>query len=423
MPLRSEWKLGREGFTFDTVLRLIQCTVLNPYLTFAILAAFRYTSRGHPLLLAHPKKHVALRALFALGVLDRLRRFLDDGVLNNWTSDKYDWEKEVVVVTGGSDGIGKCVVLLMAERGIKVVVLDVRELTYEAPPTVRYVYCDLGSHESIASATSEAAAAFGAAPTIFINNAGIGGHAGNVLSQPSKPPTAGDKDAASSSSSSSSPPSCVPDAPGDATAFAPSNVRAVFAVNALSHYALHRAFVPAMAAANHGMVVTVASVAAYIAAPGMNPYSASKAAALALHETLHADLAVSTHPRADRVRTVAVLQGYVRTELFRGFDEGDGFLAYALEKETVAEAVVRAVLRGRSAHVVLPVGTGTYSSWVRAMPSWMQYGVRKSAGMAKLMQGYRGRMVEQPSEAGMVGGGEQVEDSKVFVERGDEKEE
>jgi NADPH:quinone reductase-like Zn-dependent oxidoreductase len=57
--------------------------------------------------------------------------FLDNGVTNNWSNDKYDWSKEIVVVTGGSDGIGKIVVQLFAEMGVKVAVMDVQPLTYE----------------------------------------------------------------------------------------------------------------------------------------------------------------------------------------------------------------------------------------------------------------------------------------------------
>jgi hypothetical protein len=57
-------------------------------------------------------------------------KFLDKGVSNNWTNDTYDWSKEIVLVTGGSDGIGAQVVNLLAERGIKVVVLDIQPLKY-----------------------------------------------------------------------------------------------------------------------------------------------------------------------------------------------------------------------------------------------------------------------------------------------------
>lgn len=66
-----------------------------------------------------------------MGVWKRVSAWLDRQVLNNWSGDVYEWGKEVVVVTGGSDGIGKRVVGLLAERGIKVAVVDVQELTYE----------------------------------------------------------------------------------------------------------------------------------------------------------------------------------------------------------------------------------------------------------------------------------------------------
>lgn len=66
-----------------------------------------------------------------LGLADRVSGWLDGGVTNNWTRDEYVWSREVVVVTGGSDGIGKIVVGLLAERGVRVAVLDVQGLTYE----------------------------------------------------------------------------------------------------------------------------------------------------------------------------------------------------------------------------------------------------------------------------------------------------
>ena len=45
---------------------------------------------------------------------------------------KHVWDKEVAVVTGGSDGIGKNIALLLAEKGVKVVSLDIRPPTYES---------------------------------------------------------------------------------------------------------------------------------------------------------------------------------------------------------------------------------------------------------------------------------------------------
>jgi NAD(P)-dependent dehydrogenase (short-subunit alcohol dehydrogenase family) len=61
-------------------------------------------------------------------------RYFDQKVLDNWTSDEYDWSEkgEIILITGGAGGIGGQVVKLLAERGTRVVVLDVIPMTFEA---------------------------------------------------------------------------------------------------------------------------------------------------------------------------------------------------------------------------------------------------------------------------------------------------
>jgi hypothetical protein len=68
-----------------------------------------------------------IRTFAIWAVADRLFRFLGKGVMNNWTNDTYDWSREIVVVTGGSDGIGACIVKLLSELKIKVVILDIQQ--------------------------------------------------------------------------------------------------------------------------------------------------------------------------------------------------------------------------------------------------------------------------------------------------------
>jgi 3-oxoacyl-ACP reductase-like protein len=48
-----------------------------------------------------------------------------------WTNDKsnWNWRSEVAVVTGGSAGIGACVVKKLVLHGIKVAVLDIGPLS------------------------------------------------------------------------------------------------------------------------------------------------------------------------------------------------------------------------------------------------------------------------------------------------------
>ena len=148
-----------------------------------------------------------------------------------------------------------------------------------------------------------------------------------------------------------------------------------------------------MVAKNHGMVVTIASLAAYVTAPSLVDYCASKAAALTFHEGLTTELI--THYKAPRVRTVVMCQGYTRTALFQGFHGGDGFMGYTLDPETVAEAVVRAVLAGRSDHIILPRNNVTITN-LKGWPSFLQVLFRKD--LKKLMSAWHGRQVEQPSE-------------------------
>ncbi|KAF2083626.1 NAD(P)-binding protein [Saccharata proteae CBS 121410] len=361
MPLlRSEWKMQREGFTADTLGRLIHRTLLNPALTLPLLLAARYTTKGQHLALDFPRLLKPLQVLLALGLARRVSGFLSQGSMNNWTNDSYDWGKEVVVVTGGSDGIGKSVVLMLAEKGVKVAVVDVQGLTYEAPPSVTYFHCDLASAPSISTTAATIRATLGA-PTIVINNAGVA--SGKSILEGTT-----------------------------------ASTRLTLAVNTLAHFLLAREFVPSMVAANHGMIVTVASQAAYVTAPRMVDYAASKAAALAFHEGLSAEL--PTLYNAPAVRTVGVFQNYTRTPLFEGFKQDSGFVTYTLEPETVAEAIVRAVLKGRSDMVVLPASGNALVVPVRTFPYWMQFGLRK--GLAGVMEKWNGRVVEREEEKGEV---------------------
>jgi NAD(P)-dependent dehydrogenase (short-subunit alcohol dehydrogenase family) len=70
-----------------------------------------------------------------------------------------------------------------------------------------------------------------------------------------------------------------------------------------------RLAVPVMRAAGRGLIVNIASSAAFAAAPQMATYNASKAAVLALTETLAAELGGSG------VRALVVMPGFIQTRL------------------------------------------------------------------------------------------------------------
>jgi all-trans-retinol dehydrogenase (NAD+) len=223
-------------------------------------------------------------------------------------------------------------------------------MTYDAPKGVHYYKCDITKSAVIAEVAAKIRAEVGT-PTILINNAGVA-RGKEIL-------TASEKD-----------------------------VRFTFDVNTIAHYLLAKEFVPAMVAANHGMIVTVASLAAYVTVPNMVDYASSKAAAMSFHEGLAAEL--KTRYAAPKVRTVLINQGYTKTALFQGYNNDSAFLMPSLEVATVAEAITRQVLEGKSGQVIVP-GFANILGTFRGMPHFYQNGLRNDG--QKIMTKWHGRQV------------------------------
>ncbi|KAK3395613.1 hypothetical protein B0T20DRAFT_419341 [Sordaria brevicollis] len=241
-------------------------------------------------------------------------------------------------------------VKLFAEKGVRVVVLDIQPMTFNAGSNVHYFKCDLTSRANVAAVAQEVRKKVGD-PTVLINNAGVV-QGRTVLETTEK------------------------------------DLRFTFDVNLFAHYYTAQEFLPYMIKRDHGMVVTVASFASWVCVPNMVDYAASKAAALSFHQGLTAELK-STY-KAPRVRTIVVNQGYTKTPLFEGYQNDSPFLLPALEPATVAEAVVRKVLTGESGQVVVPK-MGNLTSGLAAFPLWYQTKLR--AKNVTIMSQFKGRKV------------------------------
>lgn len=147
-----------------------------------------------------------------------------------------------------------------------------------------------------------------------------------------------------------------------------------------------------------------------ITVPNMTDYAASKAAALSFHEGLTAELA--TRYNAPKVRTVSVHQGYTKTPLFQGYNNTKDFLMPTLEPETVAEAIVRQVLSGRSGQVICPPLANALPL-LGFLPLWMQDNMRKEG--AEIMPKWHGRQVVENLDTFYEGKEKDVEGSQVLV--------
>ncbi|RWA06567.1 hypothetical protein EKO27_g8532 [Xylaria grammica] len=349
MPIHNGL-LPREGFSADPVFKLLGRTAFNPVLLLPLYLLAKFTKKGEDMTMLHHTAFSRFKTIFYIALARYLSKKISDGATNGWSNDKYNWREEIAVVTGGAGGIGGHVVKLLSERGIEVVVLDIQSLTYDAGPKVHYFKCDITSPASLAEAAKEIRAKVGE-PTILVNNAGVA--RGKTILETSE-----------------------------------KDLKFTFDVNVFAHYNTVKEFLPSMIKKNHGMVVTVASVASWVTVPNMVDYSMSKTAATAFHEGLSAEL--KTRYNAPKVRTVIVNQGYTKTPLFTGYRNDSPFLMPALEPESVADAICRQIFTGRSGQVITP-RFGKFLQLIQAMPHWYSYGLRAKG--ESIMTNWKGRQV------------------------------
>ncbi|MFD3510193.1 SDR family NAD(P)-dependent oxidoreductase [Nocardia sp. NPDC058666] len=167
------------------------------------------------------------------------------------------------VLTGAGSGIGRAFAVELGRRSGRVVCSDIDldraaetvELVEAAGGKAIGTACDVTAIADVQQLAATAQDWFGGAPTVVVNNAGIG--AGG--------PAVGD--------------------------FALDDWQRTLGVNLWGVIHGCHVFAPILREAGRGSLVNVASAAAFGAAPRMAAYNVSKAGVLALSETMSAELA------------------------------------------------------------------------------------------------------------------------------------
>ncbi|KAJ4152302.1 hypothetical protein NW754_004097 [Fusarium falciforme] len=167
--------LPREGFTVDFVAKLARTTVLNPLITIPLaVSSFGLSipsSTGsdwsQPLEAARPYTC----SLAALSALLYATDFLNRQFNNNRTTDPaWDWDNEIVVITGGSSGIGAHLAQKLHARNpkTKVVIIDYVPLTWRPieGACTKYYQCDLSDSSQIRAISKTLWSGYG--KTIFM---------------------------------------------------------------------------------------------------------------------------------------------------------------------------------------------------------------------------------------------------------------
>ncbi len=185
------------------------------------------------------------------------------------------------VVTGAGSGIGRGFALELARRGGRVVVSDISEERAQAVVAeieaaggeALAVRCDVSDEAQVRELASISELWFGRAPTLVVNNAGVG--IGGT-------PVGGDR---------------------------LEDWEWALGINLWGPVHGCRVFAPMLREAGHGGIINVASAAGFAAAPQMAAYNVGKAGVVSLSETLAAELS------GTGVRVTVLCPTFVKTNI------------------------------------------------------------------------------------------------------------
>ncbi len=221
-----------------------------------------------------------------------------------------------VLVTGANRGLGQALVAALLEQGARRIYAAARDPKKVVPPAgagdrVVALALDVTDPRQI-----EAAAAHAEGVTLILNNAGSLASFGVLSSTPD----ALDQD---------------------------------YRTNVTGPLLVARAFAPLLEARGGGAIANVLSVVSFASMPSIGGYSASKAAAYSITQSLRAELA----PK--KIAVHAIFPGPVDTDMVRRFD-----LAKT-KPELVAQAILRGIAEGRDDIFPDPMSEQVHASWAR----------------------------------------------------------
>lgn len=126
--------IPREGLFIDPISYILARTVFNPLFNVPFFLLCRQFQLDHFAYLGPGSREylkTSSTLLAIAGGVFWITQFLNWGANNNFTRAKpWNPNKELVLITGGSSGIGASVATRLAKEGSRVVVLDISPLTF-----------------------------------------------------------------------------------------------------------------------------------------------------------------------------------------------------------------------------------------------------------------------------------------------------
>ncbi|KAF9226687.1 NAD(P)-binding protein [Gyrodon lividus] len=339
-----------DNLDIDMVAKVLAQTAFSPFFTFFIPIFYLFQGRGviSPAVVNSARYCAAVSSFWMLKWLSTLYR--NQGSLF-FAPEHLDWSEQIVVITGGSSGMGELLANTLAVRNVNVVVLDIKPIQTENS-NITYYKCDVSKWEEVEAVSKKVIEEVGH-PTMLVNNAGV--VQGKLILD-----------------------------------LKPQDIQQTFGVNTLAHFWTLKAFLPAMIERNSGHIVTLASVMGLVGSAQMTDYSASKAALVNMHESLRYELDNRYH--CPRIRTTLVCPGHVHTPLFSTMTTPDNafyrFFVPSLAPVTVVKAIITALDSQQSQTIFLPFYT--YSSLIlKLVPSFVRDLAQKLTYADYIMRDFR----------------------------------
>ncbi|KAL8829631.1 MAG: hypothetical protein Q9170_006088, partial [Blastenia crenularia] len=334
--------------TLDLLLHVGTYTIFHPFVAFMLPLSLRA--------LAAPYDSTSFILTSAYAIFVTLCHFLSS-VNQQWSYGpprKVKLLDEIVVVTGGASGLGRCIAEIYAMKGVGVAVMDVGIKEEGDREGVRWYNCDVGDRGMVEKTWKRINDDLGT-PTVLINNAAV------VNGKPF-------------------------------LSLTQDEVEKTFHVNTLSHFHLASLFLrPLVANGSGGTLVTVSSVLGRLGAANLTAYTGTKAAAIAFHTSLAAELRNSP-----KIKTILVTPGQLDTGMFGHIKLSwfKNFFGPVTEVRELAMTIVKTIDAGEGGTIAIPA-YAAWIAWQQILPRSVQNWLKRWSGVDTAMMAPEGQTVSK----------------------------
>ncbi|KAF8204739.1 hypothetical protein BJ912DRAFT_1018041 [Pholiota molesta] len=303
-----------DNFDIDLVMQVLANTAFSPFFLFFIPVFYFFQGfhLNHPTIVYSSIYWIFISLFWLVKWCSKLYR--NQGSLI-YGPGALDWSEQIVIITGGSSGIGELLANTLAVRNVTVVVLDIKPIATENY-NIAYYKCDVSKWDEVEAVSKKVLEEIGE-PTMIVNNAGV--VQGKLILDLSA-----------------------------------EDINQTFGTNTLSHFWILKAFLPSLLKRKSGHIVTMSSSMGMTSVAQMSP---------------------RLRYNCPQIRTTLVCPGHVLTSMFQTVTFPTfpffKFLAPSVQPVQVVKRIIAALDDQHSQTVLLPFFVH-FIPFTRQMPSFLR---------------------------------------------------